>query len=240
MVDAAAAADGVLLQGAQAGQGLAGVEDAGGRALERVDPVRRRGRDAGEVQARLRAVRSATSSPLGRAGDAHDDVALRDAGAVGHAVGDRRRRRPSMKNATAATPSPATTPGLAGGEDRLAAGVGRDGRGAGRVVRRGVGQVLAHSARDQVPDVVGVEAGGGRARRGARAGTSSRLVMPSRDAPRWRGRSRARRSTRPGRRRRRATSRCGRPSRRRGRGSPRASGSRGSRCAARPPRPARC
>ena len=63
VVDAPAAPHGVLLQGAPAGQGLAGVEHPGGGALERGDPVRGRGGDTGEVAAKLSAVRSAQSSP---------------------------------------------------------------------------------------------------------------------------------------------------------------------------------
>ena len=50
VVDAAAAAHGVLLQGAEAGQGLAGVEHPGLGALERGHPVRGGGGDAGEVR----------------------------------------------------------------------------------------------------------------------------------------------------------------------------------------------
>ena len=49
VVDAAAAAHGVLLEHPQARRGLAGVAHLGAGALERVGPLRGRGRDAGEV-----------------------------------------------------------------------------------------------------------------------------------------------------------------------------------------------
>ncbi len=63
VVDAPAAPDGVLLQGAQARQRLAGVQHPGAGALQGVDPARVAVATPERWQARLRAVRSAVSSP---------------------------------------------------------------------------------------------------------------------------------------------------------------------------------
>ena len=75
VVEAAAAADGVLLQRAPAGQRLAGVEDPRAGALERIDPGGGRGGDAGEVAGEVERGALGGEQAPGRTGDPHHHVA---------------------------------------------------------------------------------------------------------------------------------------------------------------------
>ena len=173
VVDAAAAAHGVLLQRAPAGQRLAGVEHAGARCPRGRPPSAAVAVATPERwQAKLRAVRSAVSRP--RVGPA-----------TRMTTSPRRTRVPSgtrslistssprtSRKTRAATPSPATTPGSRAAKHRLAAGAGGDRGDAGDVAppwagpRRAPGTIaVVHHAR--------VEAGRRRARRAALGRSSS-------------------------------------------------------------------
>ena len=86
VVDAAAAADGVLLQRAPAREGLAGVEHPGLGALERRDPVRRGGGDPREVRGEVEGGPLGGEQTAGGPEDPHHRVARLHVGAVGEPV----------------------------------------------------------------------------------------------------------------------------------------------------------
>ena len=88
VVDAAAAPDGVLLQGTQARQRLAGVQHPGAGALERVDPAGGGGGHAGEVAGQVEGGALGGEQAAGRPLDAHHHVARRHPAALGDAVLD--------------------------------------------------------------------------------------------------------------------------------------------------------
>ena len=187
VVDPAAAADGVLLQRAPAGQRLAGVEHAGPGALERRRPSATVAVATPErCEAKLRAVRSAVSSP--RVGP---ETRITTSPAS--------TRVPSGSRSVTSTSSPQHVGEdqrgdaeaghdavLAGAEVGRRPGVRRDGGRAGDVLGA-VGQVLLRApARIVVVDRARVEPGGlelGRAgRRGrtlGRRGRSSRRLRPT-------------------------------------------------------------
>ena len=242
MVDPAAAAHGVLLQGAQARQRLAGVEHPGRRCP-------RAPRPSGAVavatperwQARLSAVRSAMSirwvSPATRMHHVAAASTRVPSGTrsvmvrVGaqHEEGDARRRRGRRRPRARGRPKTASP--RASARDRGRRWSGRRHRRGGPRPAPGRSSVQTCSGSSPAARELVEELGGDVVRRRCHR------------APRWAwtGRSRGQvHSTRmravgvePG------VDVAG-PRRRRGRGSPRASASRGSRCAARRPRPARC
>ena len=227
------------------GQRLAGVADPGAGALERVDPVRGRGGDAGEVAGEVERGALGGEQRRGSARRPRSTTSpRRDPVAVGDPVARARRRRPRRRRKTSsATASPATTPSLAGDEVAVAARVGRDRGGAGHVARRRAGPRRArrHVRRARAP---------GRARRGSSATSAAgrRRTACGRSLPPLMRRSRrgrvaggARAEGRARRRRRveHDVDVAGASARRRARGSPRASASRGSPRAARPRRRAR-
>ena len=88
VVDATTAADGVLLEGAQARQRLAGVQDLGGGPLQRGDPVGGGRRDAGQVAREVERGALGGEHRPGRSGDGHDPAARLHAGAVRDPLGD--------------------------------------------------------------------------------------------------------------------------------------------------------
>ena len=103
VVDAPAAPDGVLLQGTQARQGLAGVQHPGAGALERVDPASGGRGDAGEVAGQVEGGALGGEQPAGGARDPHHHVArghpapLVDAVLDGEVVGRPRCGAPSRR-----------------------------------------------------------------------------------------------------------------------------------------------
>ena len=101
VVDPAAAPDGVLLQGAVAGQRLAGVEHPGAGAGQRVDPARGRRRDAGQVAGEVEGGALGGQQAAGRAADPHDDVAAVDAACRPAPGRPRARSRPSRRGTPA-------------------------------------------------------------------------------------------------------------------------------------------
>ena len=152
MVGAAAGAHRVFLQGAQAGRGLAGADDRAPCAARRRRPASRsRWRCRDRWQRKLSAVRSAVRMP--RAGPS--TVAMTSPGAH---HGCRRAARCSMaiagssrRKASAATSSPATTPGWRAASTSRGSLVGRDDRVGGDVAgpaevleQRGAHQRLDH------------------------------------------------------------------------------------------------
>ena len=227
VVEAAAAAHGVLLQGPPAGQRLAGVEHPRAGALEGVHPGRGRGGHTGEVAGEVEGGALGREQAAGRAGHPHDHVAGPDPGAVGDPVADLDVVAQDGLEDQGRDAEPGDGAGLAGREDALAAGVGGDGGDAGDVL------AWARPRRAPGRSRPAPRPGRGRPRRARRAGRSQCAHR------RVRGRARGEHQLglavvasrrRSGRR----------TARRHARGSPLASASRGSPRAARPRRPSPC
>ena len=227
VVEAAAAAHGVLLQRAPAGQRLAGVEHPGAGALEGVHPGGGGGGHAGEVAGEVERGALGGEQAAGRAGHPHDDVTGPDPGAVRDPVADLDVVAEDGLEDQGRDAEPGDGAGLAGREHPLAPGVGGDRGDAGDVLRR---HVLGQRPVDRGLHLVRVEAGLGQ------------LVVEAHARREVTGCPSPGSGRRPARSRRRASRRRSgrRTARRRAPGSPRASASRGSPRAARPRRPARC
>ena len=221
VVDAAAAAHGVLLQRPPPGQVLR-VSSTRARV-----PARASTQAAVAVatpercEAKLRAVRSAVSRPAGRPGHAHHHVARGHPGAVGQPAGDLDVVAQHLAEDHRGDPEPGDDPRPASPEvgDCPARPAGWSRRWSRR--RRSPGRSSSSPARTWARTASGSRpAASSSARRSALTRRLRRRARPGGTSSTWS--------------RRRAPCRGGPPSaRRRGRGSPRASASRGSPRAAR-------
>ena len=133
VVEAAAAAHGIFLQGAQAGQGLAGADDARLGALHRLDQRRRGGGDAGQMAQEIQRHPLGGQDGAGRAADGGQQRAGCNVAAVRRGdleceradrpAGTRPRRRSGRRWRRACAPPAGRVAVCAGGNGELAGDV---------------------------------------------------------------------------------------------------------------------